>query len=165
MIKDIQVSGRKTGAKTPQEASQNRMKESHGLHLKTYLFIIFIVAFAPLGNTLLGKGMKGIGAVRDWSPAGLLHVVLRIFTSWYIWLGIASLLAFFVAYMLVLTWADYSYVQPASSFSYAVVAILSYWLLGEIVSPLRWLGIFVICIGVLIVGRTHPRTTQESGHA
>lgn len=141
------------------------MKESHGLHLKTYVFLFFIVIFAPLGNTLLGKGMKTVGQVKDWSPTALSQTFTRIVTSGYVWLGIASLLAFFVAYMLLLTWADYSYVQPASSFSYAVVAILSYWLLGEIVSPLRWFGILVICVGVLIVGRTHPRTTQESTHA
>jgi len=141
------------------------MKQSHGLHLKTYIFLFFIVIFAPLGNTLLGKGMKSVGQVKDWSPAALFHTLLRVITSGYIWLGVSSLLAFFVAYMLVLTWADYSYVQPASSFSYAVVAILSYWLLGETVSPLRWLGILVICVGVLIVGRTHPRTTPETTHA
>ena len=141
------------------------MKESHRLHLKTYLFIFLIVIFAPLGNTLLGKGMKSVGQLEVFSPRALLETLIRIASSGYIWLGIASLLAFFVAYMLVLTWADYSYVQPASSFSYAVVAILSYWLLGEVVTPLRWLGILVICVGVLIVGRTHPRTTQEPTHA
>jgi drug/metabolite transporter (DMT)-like permease len=64
--------------------------------------------------------------------------------------------------MLVLTWADYSYVQPASSFSYAVVAMLGYFLLGETVPPLRWMGIFVICVGVFVVGHTHPRTTEKA---
>jgi uncharacterized membrane protein len=64
--------------------------------------------------------------------------------------------------MLVLTWADYSYVQPASSFSYAVVAMLGYFLLGEAVPTLRWIGIFVICAGVFIVGLTHPRTTEKA---
>ena len=153
------------GESAPQRRITDRMRESHGLHLKTYLFIFFIVIFAPLGNTLLGKGMKSVGQLEVFSPRALLETLIRIASSGYIWLGIASLLAFFVAYMLVLTWADYSYVQPASSFSYAVVAILSYWLLGEVVTPLRWLGILVICAGVLIVGRTHPKTTQESTHA
>ena len=64
--------------------------------------------------------------------------------------------------MLVLTWADYSYVQPASSFAYAVVAVLGLVLLGEKVNLLRWFGIAVICVGVFIVGRTHPRTTEKS---
>ncbi|HKV61545.1 MAG TPA: EamA family transporter [Candidatus Acidoferrum sp.] len=138
------------------------MKDSPGLHLKTYIFIFFIVLFAPLGNVLLSKGMKGVGSAKNWEWGDLLHVLVSVITSGYIWLGIACLLAFFVAYMLVLTWADYSYVQPASSFSYAVVALLGYFLLGEAVPPLRWLGILVICAGVFIVGHTHPRTTEKA---
>ncbi len=138
------------------------MKDSPGLHLKTYLFILFMVFFAPLGNVLLSKGMKSIGSARNWEPRQLLHILILILASGYIWLGIACLLAFFVAYMLVLTWADYSYVQPASAFSYAVVAILGLFLLGEKVNLLRWFGIAVICVGVFIVGHTHPRTTEKT---
>jgi len=142
--------------------SRNRMKDSPGLHLKTYVLILLIVLFAPLGNVLLSKGMKGIGSAKNWVPGDIFHILAGIVTSGYIWLGIACLLAFFVAYMLVLTWADYSYVQPASSFSYAVVALLGYFLLGESVPPLRWIGILVICAGVFIVGHTHPRTTEKA---
>jgi len=138
------------------------MKDSPGLHLKTYIFILFMVLFAPLGNVLLSKGMKGVGSAKDWAPGEIFHIFVSIVESGYIWLGIACLLTFFVAYMLVLTWADYSYVQPASSFSYSVVALLGYFLLGETVPPLRWIGIFVICVGVFIVGQTHPRTTEET---
>ena len=118
-----------------------------------------IVVFAPLGNVLLGKGMKTVGPATHWAAADLCSVFARIVSSGYIWLGVASLMTFFVAYMLVLTWADYSYVQPASSFSYAMVALLGYLLLGEVITPLRGLGIAMICLGVLIVGHTPPRTT------
>jgi len=121
-----------------------------------------MVMFAPLGNVLLSKGMKGIGSAKTWAPGDVLHILFRILSSGYIWLGIACLLSFFIVYMLVLTWADYSYVQPASSFSYAVVATLSYFILGETVPPLRWAGILVICVGVFIVGHTHPRTTEKA---
>ena len=138
------------------------MKDSPGLHFKTYLLLLLMVLFAPLGNVLLSKGMKGIGSAKNWAAADLLRILLKILTSGYIWLGIACLLAFFVAYMLVLTWADYSYVQPASAFSYAVVAVLGYFLLEEVVPPLRWAGIAVICIGVFVVGRTPPRTTEKA---
>jgi len=138
------------------------MKDSPGLHLKTYIFIFLIVLFAPLGNVLLSKGMKGVGSAKEWAVRDIFRILLSILSSGYIWLGIACLLAFFVAYMLVLTWADYSYVQPASSFSYAVVALLGYLLLGETVPLLRWVGIVVICVGVFIVGNTHPRTTEKA---
>lgn len=138
------------------------MKDSPALHLKTYVLILFIAFFAPLGNVLLSKGMKGVGSAKNWAPSDVFVILLRILSSGYIWLGIFCLLTFFVAYMLVLTWADYSYVQPASAFSYAVVAILGYFLLGEAVPPLRWIGILVICTGVFIVGHTHPRTTEKA---
>ena len=138
------------------------MKQPLGLHLKTYIAIFLIVLFAPLGNVLLGKGMKEIGSAKGWTTAGLFPVFVRILSSGYIWLGIACLLAFFISYMLVLTWADYSYVQPASSFSYAVVALLGYFLLGEQVNALRWAGIAIICAGVFIVGHTHPSTTEKT---
>src|ERR1700757_3180347 len=137
------------------------MKDAQVLHLKTYIFLLFIALFAPLGNVLLGKGMKTIGSARDWAPREPAHIFVRVLTFGYLWMGIACLLAFFVAYMLVLTWADYSYVQPASAFSYLVVAVLGLLLLGEKVNLLRWTGIVVICFGVFIVGHTHPRTTEK----
>jgi drug/metabolite transporter (DMT)-like permease len=131
------------------------------LHLKTYLLIAVMVIAGPLGNVLLGKGMKHIGKPAIWPPAQLLHTGSDIFTSVSIWLGIGSLIIFFVAYMLVLSWADYSFVQPASSLAYGIVALLGYLLLGERVSPLRWAGIAIICFGVFVVGRTNPRTTEQ----
>jgi drug/metabolite transporter (DMT)-like permease len=138
------------------------MKDSPGLHLKTYLFIFFMVVFAPLGNVLLSKGMKGVGSAKNWALSDVARIFMRVLGSGYIWLGIGCLLTFFAAYMLVLTWADYSYVQPASAFSYAVVAVLGYLLLGDTVPPLHWAGIAVICAGVLVVGRTPPRTTEKA---
>ncbi|MGC1371586.1 MAG: EamA family transporter [Candidatus Sulfotelmatobacter sp.] len=136
------------------------MKSAGSLHLKTYLFIFLMVVFGPLGNVLLGKGMKRIGAIHIANLVDAGHVLARILSSPTIWAGILSLLSFFLAYMLVLSWADYSYVQPASSVSYAMVALLAHFLLQEAISPVRWLGVLIICLGVLVVGYTPPRTTE-----
>jgi drug/metabolite transporter (DMT)-like permease len=138
------------------------MKSSSELHVKTYILIFFIVIFAPTGNVLLSKGMKSIGDVHLHSLADLVHIAIRTFTSPFIWLGIGFLLMFFVSYLLVLSWADYSFVQPASATSFGVVALLGHFALKESISPTRWLGVIVICLGVLAVGNTHPRTTEHS---
>jgi len=130
------------------------------LKLKTFLMILVMVICGPLGNVLLGKGMKQVGAIALWPLSRLFFDATRIFATVPIWLGICSLLVFFVAYMLVLSWADYSFVQPASALAYGVVAMLGYFMLGEDVSPLRWTGIAIICMGVFIVSRTTPRTTN-----
>lgn len=136
-------------------------KTASSLHLKTYVLVILVVIFGPLGNVLVGKGMKSVGAVNSWAPNALFHFFWQAFTTSAIWLGIASLLTFFVAYILVLSWADYSFVQPATSVSYGVVALLSSFFLHEVVKPTQWVGVAIICLGVFIVGHTAPRTTQH----
>lgn len=105
--------------------------------------------------------MKTVGSAQNWVLSDLLHVFARTLSNPYIWLGMFSLLTFLIAYMLVLSWADYSFVQPSTSLSYLTVALLSRFLLGEYISPLRWLGVVVICTGVFVVGRTHPRTHAD----
>ena len=141
---------------------RSSLMDSHKpLHLKTFAMILIMIVAGPLGNVLLGKGMQSVGPIALTSFSDLIHVIGRVFASKFVWLGIGSLLAFFVANLLVLSWADYSFVQPASSMAYGIVALLSVFLLGEQVSPLRWIGIAIICAGVFIVGRTHPRTTEH----
>jgi uncharacterized membrane protein len=134
--------------------------KSGGLHFKTYLLILLMVIFGPLGNVLLGKGMKRIGPASMGTGAEVLDLLSRILASGTIWLGIGSLITFFVAYSLVLSWADYSYVQPTSSVAYGMVALLAHFLLHEVVTPMRWMGVLLICLGVLVVGHTPPRTTE-----
>ena len=136
------------------------MKSVSELHLKTYILIFFIVIFAPTGNVLLSKGMKTVGHVALHGPADFVHLAVRVLTSPFIWLGIGFLLMFFVSYLLVLSWADYSFVQPASASSFAVVALLGHFALKEPISLTHWLGVAVISLGVLTVGNTHPRTTE-----
>ena len=136
------------------------MTIARSLHFKTFLLILLMVIFGPLGHVLLGKGMKQIGATG--ASAGVFGQLSRILTSGSIWLGIASLITFFVAYMLVLSWADYSYVQPASAVAYGMVALLAHYMLREVVTPLRWAGVGLICLGVLVVGHTPPRTTESN---
>jgi len=70
-----------------------------------------------------------------------------------------------VSYMTVLSWADYSYVMPAGAFGYAVLTFLAVIFLHESVSPRRWFGVLLICVGVLLVGQTKPRTTEVPSEA
>ncbi len=136
------------------------MKPSFGRHFKTSVSILIMVLLGPLGNVLLRKGMGDIAAPTAWRVTELAASVAHVLSSVTIWLGIACLMTYLLAEMLVLSWADYSYVQPVSASAYGVVALLGHMVLGEDVSGLRWLGVFVICLGVLIVGRTAPRTTE-----
>lgn len=121
---------------------------------KTYALLVPIVLFSSTGNVLLGKGMKQVGDVRVWSLAALGAMFVKSFTNVWVWLGIGSLLVFLVSFMVVLSWADYSFVMPVSAASYAVATLMSHWALGELVTRQRWLGVALICLGVSFVTRT-----------
>ncbi len=120
-----------------------------------------MVIAGPIGNLLIAKAMKQTGPIKYWPPSDLLHVFLKVFGGLTIWAGIACLIAFIVSFMLALSLADYSYVQPAAAFSYVMIALLGVFVLGETVSPLHWAGIAVICLGVSFIRGTPPRTTEN----
>ncbi len=129
------------------------------MHWRNYLMLVVMIMAMPFGNVMLGEGMKHVGTLAIWPPGAMLMTGVHIFSSLFVWIGLGSLLTWFVSSMLVLSWADYSYVQPATSLGYGVTALLSWLLLGEHVSLLAWAGIAIICLGVFVVGRTNPQTT------
>jgi drug/metabolite transporter (DMT)-like permease len=118
-----------------------------------------VVVLNAGGNVLLSVGMKQVGAVHLGSVSAVMATAAATFASPLVWLGVASLILFFVCYLLLLSWADYSFVTPVTAIGYVVVPLLGWSLLGEHVSALRWAGIALICVGVALVSGTPPRTT------
>lgn len=123
--------------------------------VKTYFLLALMVVFGPAGDVILGKAMKSSAGLDAWTPASVGHFLYAAMTNGTVWLGITSLLLFMICYLLVLSWADYSYVSPASATGYGVVVLLAHFLLGEHVPLMRWVGVGVICLGVFLVGGTH----------
>ena len=129
--------------------------------LKTSILLVLLVILNSAGNFFFGLGMKRIGALPGWSMAMLHSAFAAIFSSVWIWLGIVSMLLSLGAFMLVLSWADFSYVLPATATMYAVIPLLGHFVLGESVTGLRWVGVALICLGVVFVGQTPPNTTKK----
>ncbi len=134
------------------------MTSSRNLQAKPFPLLVLLPFFSSLGNVLLGKGMRGVGEIPQ-SFSALWVYFLKTLSSVWIWLGISSLLVFFVAYLLVLSWADYSYVLPVTATGYVLAPLLAHLLLREVVPGTRWVGAAFIFLGVALVGRTPPSTT------
>ncbi len=136
------------------------MRSSKILKIKTYVCLFLLVVLGSVGNTILSKGMKDIGELDLSHTASIEAGALHILSSGTVWLGVVCMLLFFVCHMLVLSWADYSFVMPFSAVAYALVPLLGYLFLGERVAPARWVGIGTIFVGVVLISRTPPRTTE-----
>jgi drug/metabolite transporter (DMT)-like permease len=128
---------------------------------KTYVFLALMVLFNSVGDTMLSRGMKKVGEVHYTSLAGVGHTLVTVLRTPSIWIGIGSLLSFFVCYMLLLSWADFSFVMPATAANFAIVPVFGAFLLHERVSFARWIGVAIICLGVLLVSRTPVSTTEN----
>lgn len=125
--------------------------------LRKYLVLVAVVIFAACGDVFLGRGMRDFGPVTssNW------HLLLSVFRNPWILTGIAFLLGFFGTYVTALSWADLTFVLPATALSYVLMALLAKVFLHESISLEHWLGIGLITAGVGFVA-TGPSFSGDS---
>jgi drug/metabolite transporter (DMT)-like permease len=126
---------------------------------RKYLVLAGVTLFAAAGDSMLSHGMKQSGGISLDHLQGVLFALLNPWVA----CGVVLLLAFFSAYMTALSWADLTYVLPATSLGYVLLALVAKFLLHEQVSPLRWGGIALITAGVgFVAGGPSLTTPPES---
>jgi len=129
---------------------------------RKYLVLVGVTIFASIGDSLLAHGMQLSGSV---SLNHLSRIFWMVANPWIV-LGILFLLAFFACYMMALSWADLTYVLPATSLGYVLLALIARFILHEHVSMARWVGILFISAGVGFVTQGpalthHPHAPAE----
>src|SRR5437763_12615413 len=100
--------------------------------------------------------MKQVGNI---SLKNIPDLLLAITNPW-VGIGIVLLLGFFASYMTALSWADLTYVLPASSLGYVLLAFIARFALHEKVSLTRWIGIALLTTGVGFVTSGPERTNR-----
>ena len=127
--------------------------------MKTRIILAVVVLTNALGNVMLSYGMKQLGDISTLPPPQMLGAGIRaLFYPW-VGAGVLVLILFQLSYMTALSWADLSYVLPATAVSYIVVALLARFALHEALDVARWTGTALIALGVMLVARTEVRTT------
>ena len=116
----------------------------HSMNFIRYVLLALIVLGSTFGDVYIAKGMKQIGemSLRRW------HDLLFAPLHPYVALGIVLLMIFYLSYLASLSWADLSYIMPATTFGYVLTALLAHFMLGESVPLTRWVGIIMISLGV-----------------
>lgn len=108
---------------------------------KTRVFTLIVILTNVLGNFALTWGLKRQSL---FSP--------------YVLLGVSLLILWLLSRMALLSWADLSYVLPVTSVGYVITVFIGKYFFGEQITWQRWLGSFLIVGGIVLVGRTYPRT-------
>jgi drug/metabolite transporter (DMT)-like permease len=122
--------------------------------LKTVTLVLIAAIIGGTGHVLLAKGMKTVGDLTEASSERVGGMVARALSNGWVLLGVVLQASFFAMYLTLLSRADVSQVLPMTAIDYIVVALLAYAVLGEAVTPARWMGIVLIVGGVFMVART-----------
>jgi drug/metabolite transporter (DMT)-like permease len=118
--------------------------------IKVLLTMSVAVVLLSLGEISLSRGMRLAGQLAPHGISQMVHSVVNI----YVIAGILFHIGFLLLYLASLSWEELSYVLPLTAADYVLVTILAYSVLHENVPPMRWLGSFLVAIGIAFVTKS-----------
>ena len=113
--------------------------------------IITSVLLNCMAQLCMKKGMMGVGEI---TAQGFISAIHNMIISGYLWLSLICYAVSILLWMVVLSKVDVSYAYPFLSIGYILSAVVGYYFFGEAVTPIRIIGIIVICIGVVFISRS-----------
>jgi len=115
------------------------------------ILVLVSVMLGAFGQISMKKGLKN-------KPIQINQLAsMKIFDTVfepYVFLGALLYIAATLVWFVVLSNADLSYAYPLIGLGYIVTTAFAFLYLGESVALVRWLGIIMIVIGAVLVGRT-----------
>ena len=114
------------------------------------LFLLVMLA-GTAGELCMARSMRSVGEVTDFRPLALVGVAWRVMRVAWTWIGLALMTMAFFALLDVLSLENVSFVVPVTALSYAVGTLGGRIFLREKVSPARWAGVLLVCLGVALV--------------
>src|SRR2546430_13997782 len=122
----------------------------------TRVFPVVVIITNVIGNISLGRGMHAVGKIVSASP---LDYVRAFANPWTI-AGVCVLVVWMLTDLALLSRADLSFVMPVTASTYVLIAIGGHFILHDHISWVRWTGIALITLGVILAEETPDRTTK-----
>jgi drug/metabolite transporter (DMT)-like permease len=119
--------------------------------MREALLLFLVVASGTGGEICVTRAMKSVGEVTDFRPRALVRVIFSAMKVSWMWMGISMMALAFFSLLAVLSIENVSFVVPVTALNYAAGALGGKLFLGERVTPRRWAGVLIVCIGVTLV--------------
>jgi drug/metabolite transporter (DMT)-like permease len=115
--------------------------------MRISFFLLIVILAGTGGEIFVAHAMKQAARAQTVTPSPVIALLNGAFRP-AMWLGIALQAFAFFALLALLSWADLSFVVPATALSYVVGAAGSVLFLRERVNRTRWAGVLLVCLGV-----------------
>ena len=109
-----------------------------------FVLIFIPIILAAIGQLILKIGMDKVGKFN----------LIKTFTNPTVILGLFFYGASLILWLLVLSKEKLSFVYPLVAFSYVITVFMAKYILKETIPSMRWLGLGVIVVGILIVAKS-----------
>jgi uncharacterized membrane protein len=119
--------------------------------MRVWLLLAVVVLAGTAGEVSVTRAMKQIGEVHQFHPRALLRVLGRALRVKWMWLGLMLLAMAFFSFLALLSWENVSFVVPLTALSYVVGALMAKLFLKEDVDLIRWMGVLLVVVGVVLV--------------
>lgn len=117
----------------------------------TALLIALVVLGGSAGDLFITKGMKQLGEISTLNFRELLRTARRAITNRHFLVGVLFMALSYFSFLGALRLAELSLVLPATSISFVITTIGARLFLKETITPSRWAGILLVCIGVALI--------------
>lgn len=138
--------------------------------IKTILALLFAMTATTLGDIFMARLLRPYEGVQIVGLSQVYDIATSLLCSHTFWIAVACFLTFFITWLSVLSYEDLSFALPLTAITYILNAFLAGPMLGEHISATRWVGTFIIGIGVVIVSlsegkKAEPPTSAENTEA
>lgn len=114
--------------------------------------IFATILFTVVGQLLIKQGMLQLGPAPTEASALPMFVIRAIF-QWQVFLGLASAGLAAAAWMIAMSKNPISFAYPFMGGSIVLTLLLAPLLFGEHVPLQRWIGVLIVCVGIIIAAQ------------
>lgn len=119
--------------------------------IKILSIVLLAEVFTAIGQVLFKKSTNSL---ESYSLRGVdmqLRFVREILSKPFIWLGLLSMTAGLVVWIIALAQGDLNLVFSIGSIQYIFILILAHYLLGEKIDMMKLAGTFLVILGIVLI--------------
>ncbi len=121
---------------------------------RSILLILTSVSLAVTGQLMLKLGMTDVGQIQGGDFLFYKQMLFRAVVNPKVLVGFACYIVSAVIWLIVLSRVQLSFAYPFGGLGYIAMLFFSRVALGETVTPIRWLGIVFIFLGIVFISRS-----------
>jgi drug/metabolite transporter (DMT)-like permease len=121
--------------------------------LRVIVAMTIAAGSAAFGQILVRRGMLQVGSLENYAPWPLVTYFWHALCNPYVIGGTVLNAVFYFLFLAALSWTKVTVALPMTAIEYGFAAFMAVTILKESVPPIRWVGIVLVVIGVVLIAR------------